>query len=179
MRLNWTDYENFSGQFELWQANCRRSLKGRRGQAALRELIAALNSLPEKRLIHGSLCKDGDVCAVGAIALQRRVHAGEERAAVLSDLEANSTDEWGESEETDEYAAGALGLPRLVAWKIVEQNDIINDDVWEVHHGPVRPHHASYKGWIAHVRPMTPEERYERILAWAKKQLVRKGEVKP
>ncbi len=55
MRLNYTEEEDFSGQFELWQANCRRSLRGKLGQRELGELRQALLDLPDKRLIHGSL----------------------------------------------------------------------------------------------------------------------------
>lgn len=43
----------------LWRANVRRALAGKRGQAALRELRAALDALPEKRLIEGALCTVG------------------------------------------------------------------------------------------------------------------------
>lgn len=175
MRLNYSDDEDYPGQFNIWQANCRRSLNGKRGQAALRELEAALLALPEPRLVLGSLCREGDVCAVGALAVHRRVQAGEDRAAVLADLEENSTDEWGDSEETDQWAVDHLGVPRLVAWKLVEQNDIQNDVVWEVHHGPVRQGFGHYKGGIAHVRPMTPEERYERVLAWVRAAIKREA----
>jgi len=40
MRIGYSEDEDYPGQFELWQANCQRSLKGKKGQAALRELEA-------------------------------------------------------------------------------------------------------------------------------------------
>lgn len=43
----------------LWEANVRRSLKGRRGRRALAELREALMALPEHRLIEGALCTVG------------------------------------------------------------------------------------------------------------------------
>ena len=67
-RVSYSNEEYFPGQFDLWQANCRRSIAGKKGQAALRELEQALLALPEKRLME-------------------------------------------------------LGLPRMVAWKIVAMND--------------------------------------------------------
>jgi hypothetical protein len=62
MRISFSDEEEIPSQFALWQANCRRSLKGKRGQAALRELEAALLALPSKRLIAEEFSNaDGDV----------------------------------------------------------------------------------------------------------------------
>ena len=50
------DGKNVDG---LWRANVKRALAGKRGQAALRDLRAALEALPEKRLIEGALCTVG------------------------------------------------------------------------------------------------------------------------
>ena len=47
MRVNYSEDEDYGGQFNLWQANCRRSRRGKKGQAALRELEAALLGMPE------------------------------------------------------------------------------------------------------------------------------------
>lgn len=52
-----SDYNNAG---DLWQANVRRALAGRKGQKALRELREALLALPEKRLISGALCTVGE-----------------------------------------------------------------------------------------------------------------------
>src|SRR6185369_15483645 len=69
MRISYSDEEEVPGQFALWQANCRRSLQGKAGQAALRELEVALLALPDKRLIaHKMIDAEGDVCAIGALA---------------------------------------------------------------------------------------------------------------
>lgn len=46
--------------YEMWQWNAERALKGKRGQAALRDLREALLHLPEKRLIARALCTVGD-----------------------------------------------------------------------------------------------------------------------
>ena len=60
------DYEPIIGSdgkvkdtFGLWRSNVKRSLSGKRGQAALRDLRDALLALPEKRLIEGALCTVG------------------------------------------------------------------------------------------------------------------------
>lgn len=131
MRINYCDEEDFPGQFELWQGNCERSLRGKQGQEELRELRAALLALPEKRLIHGTLeDEDGNVCAIGAY--------GKRKGLDLSKFDVDS--------DTDEVGI-AGGMPKLVAWKVVEMNDIEFDYA------------------------VTPEERYTKMLAWVEKKL--------
>jgi hypothetical protein len=55
-----------------WRAQVRSAIRGRRGQAFLRELIVALDTMPEKSLIAGKLVDDvGAVCAIGAVCKAR------------------------------------------------------------------------------------------------------------
>ncbi len=70
----------------------------------------------------------------------------------------------------------AAGMPRLVAWKVVCLNDLELDVVWEVGHGPIQRGHGVYKGGIPLIRDMTPEERYDRVLAWVRNQFVKHPE---
>lgn len=159
MRINYTDEEDRPGQFALWDANCRRSIKGKDGQRELRELEAALLALPEKRLIHGALTdNDGGVCAIACYAK----HKG---------LDLSKFDPEDESDEV----GIAAGMPRLVAWQVVALNDITLDTVWEVAHGPIQLGRGVYKGGIPLVREMTPEERYEKVLAWVRARLTGLG----
>ena len=129
MRVVYRGDEEFPGEYELQRANMRRSGQGARGQRALREIEAALIDLPAKRLIHGTLIDDnGDVCAIAAY--------GRHKGVDLSTFDA----------EEDSVDVGIIGgMPRLVAWQIVELND---------------------RG-----RRETPEERYVRVLAWVREQL--------
>jgi len=134
MRLNYSEEENYPGQFELWQANCERSLKGRKGQTALRELETALLALSSKRLIAQELQNaEGDVCAIGALAKYR----GREEKDFIADPEY----------EMQEVGV-ELGMPRLVAWKVVEVNDLE----------------------YAH---LSPEARYMRVTEWIQRQLAK------
>ena len=152
MRLNYSEDEDWQGQFALWDANCRRSIKGKVGQRELRELEAALLALPEKRLIHGELTNDeGGVCAIAAYAKHKGV-----------DISA-----FDPEDESDEVGIAA-GMPRLVAWKVVALNDLVCDTVWEVAEGPIQRGHGQYKGGIPYIRDMTPEERYDKVLAWVR-----------
>lgn len=138
MRISYSDDEEYPGQFELWQANCRRSLKGRKGQIALQELETALLALPEKRLIANALQnEDGDVCAIGAVCRLR-----------------NYTPK-ADPEEEMEAVGMEIGMPELVAWKVVEKNDV-----------DLERHYVNGK-----MVEYTPEERYERMLAWVRRML--------
>ncbi len=56
-----------------WRAQVASSIRGKRGQAFLRELIEALDAMPDKRLIAHELRKDGEVCALGCVGEKRGV----------------------------------------------------------------------------------------------------------
>src|SRR3990167_10919785 len=126
MRINYTEDEDRPGQFALWDANCQRSIRGRRGQAALRRLEAALVAMPVKRLCSGKLVThDGDVCAIGALARAE---------GKLPEPEPLNSDEFEDDDcdDTAEFAEARLDFPHLVAWKVVAENDLTNDVVWEL-----------------------------------------------
>lgn len=89
----------------LWRQAVARAITGKRGQDFMRELLAALDALPAKRLIASEFESDGDVCALGAIA----------RARGLS-LEVNDYD-------TGDDAAAALGIAPALAREILYEND--------------------------------------------------------
>ena len=184
-RISYSEEEDYPGQFFLWQANVARSLKGKKGQAALRDLEAALLALPEKKLIPYHLTRKGDVCTTGALVAHRMVTLGQARDAALAELEDETTgcgniwcghsksnhtpgckgcaswvskghswakpcpvwtepdDDWDAEDDEGEAEdfAQKYGVPRLVAWKLVELNDMQLEFV-------------------------TPEERYDRVLKW-------------
>ena len=56
-----------------WRAQVASAIRGKRGQAFLRELIEALDELPEKRLITNDLEHAGNVCAIGSVGLKRGI----------------------------------------------------------------------------------------------------------
>ena len=57
----------------LWRGQVASAIRGRRGQAFLREMLATLDEMPEKRLITEELRQDGEVCALGAVGARRGV----------------------------------------------------------------------------------------------------------
>ena len=87
MRVGYSEDEEYPGQFALWQANCRRSRRGRKGREALREMEAALLAMPAKRIGADILVEpDGETCAIGALMLKRKLDAGMARSAAVAEL---------------------------------------------------------------------------------------------
>lgn len=190
-RISYNEDEDYPGQFALWRGNLARSLASKKGQAALRDLRDALLALPTKRLIPYHIARNGEVCATGALVAHRMVSLGQAREAALRALEDDSitcarefcghnrrahqpgcgpcetyagkgwtwvkpcevwvepSDEYGEEDDEQgdtEAAATKVGVPKMVAWRIIELNDI-------------------------ELETVTPEQRYERVLAWAQRGL--------
>ena len=56
-----------------WRGAVTSAIRGKRGQALLKEMAASLDALPEKELIAGELVEEDSVCALGAVGLTRGV----------------------------------------------------------------------------------------------------------
>lgn len=57
-----------------WRGQVASAIRGKRGQKLLREMLAALEAMPEKRLVKGDLeTPEGDVCALGALGKVRGI----------------------------------------------------------------------------------------------------------
>lgn len=148
MRLNICEDEDFPNQAYLWEANQRRSLKGKKGQAALRELEAALLALPEPRLIADEFENaQGEVCALGALARFKGKENPKTADVLIHDEVYNEYyDDGYLMEGAGLELAASMDVPRMVALAIIYHND----DSWQ---------------------PLTPEQRYDRVLAWTRRQL--------
>ena len=61
-------------ELNCWRGAVESATRGKRGQALLREMLAALDAMPVKRLIADELVTEGgECCALGAVALARKV----------------------------------------------------------------------------------------------------------
>ena len=134
-----------------WEANTTRAINGRRGQALLRELEVALVALPSQQLVSGDLVLDDGGCALGALAVHRTMLTGltrdEATAHVAAAMLVPPGDEFSHpSECTLDFAEAGLKMRRVLAWAIMEVND---EDCMM----------------------MTPEQRYEAVLAWVRGQI--------
>lgn len=88
-----------------WRGQVASATRGKRGQAFLRELIAALDAMPEKRLIAHDLRRNGEVCALGSVGVRRGI-----------DLDALDPEEYG-------AIAAAFGIAHQLVQEIEWEND--------------------------------------------------------
>jgi len=57
-----------------WRGAVTKAMKGKRGQALLKDLVAALDAMPEKRLIADELVDpNGESCALGVLGMVRQM----------------------------------------------------------------------------------------------------------
>jgi hypothetical protein len=158
------DYDEwFPNQAALWRANADRAMDSKKGHAALADLREALRHLPEKRLIGGAFCTvdherrnldDGvvddvggeGVCAVGAYVWWQKVKKGADPAEAFAELPTLYGEDYGQDSEATASAGKAAGLAFPLAWDLA----YMNDEQWS---------------------RCTPEERYERFMAWLDSKL--------
>lgn len=113
-----------------WRGQVASAIRGKRGQAFLRELVASLDALPEKRLIAHDLQSDCGVCAVGSVGLRRGI------------------DMSGLDPECYEAVAGAFGI----AEPLVREIEFENDEAFWVSTPEDRWRHM--RAWaVANLRP--------------------------
>jgi hypothetical protein len=59
--------------FIKWRGAVESAIRGKRGQVFFKDLLAALDAMPVKRLIANDLVKEGEVCALGALGVKREI----------------------------------------------------------------------------------------------------------
>ena len=72
-RSGYTDDPGSEWEAICWRGQVASAIRGKRGQAFLRELIEALDAMPEKRLISHELRKGAEVCALGSVGARRGI----------------------------------------------------------------------------------------------------------
>lgn len=148
-----------------WRGAVKSAIRGKRGQALLKEMLEALDAMPVKRLIRGELVATG---------LPECIYRPEPREDVIvgGDQLVNGR---GEVFSIGEVCAfGALGMKRGVDMSTLDAHDSesvagafnvadalakeiawINDD----------------DGW----HNETPEKRFERVRAWVEGQIIKES----
>lgn len=148
-----------------WRAQVLSALRGKRGQALLRELAEALDAMPDKRLYPGSFATaEGEFCTLGVL--------GEKRGTKMDDL--------GDEDWCDTALVGErFGIADAMASEIMYLNDEYMVATWkwvgiEIC-GPMRPY---YPDWGEHIRTVRvhndnhPQERWQRMRDWVRENLV-------
>jgi hypothetical protein len=142
-----------------WRGAVKAAITGRRGQALLREMLTALDAMPEKTLIAHNLEADGEHCALGVL--------GAARGITLNELDP----------EDRNAVADAFGIaPALVAEIVYKNDEGIDEYDWvdvEIC-GPMRPH---FPDWGRHARTVrvhvrqVHERRWRWMRAWVAAQI--------
>lgn len=98
-------YDDDDNSGYLYRGAVERAIKGKRGQAFLKEILATMDAMPERKLIAHDLEKDGAVCAIGSV--------GKARGVDMSKLN---------PEDVDRVAA-IFGIAPALVREIVFEND--------------------------------------------------------
>lgn len=106
--------DDYDCNIELYRAAVERALRGKRGQAFLMELAAAMDAMPVKELIDGELVNEfGACCTIGVVCKSRQMdvsrldyedpdavgHAMGIAPSMAAEIEFMN-DEWGSPSET-------------------------------------------------------------------------------
>lgn len=114
-----------------WRGRVASSIRGKRGQAMLRELLAALDAMPDKRLIDEELVNtEGEVCALGAL--------GKARGIDMAQLDS----------EDYERVAQAFGVAEPLIQEIEYMNDEYNESRYDVTMTPEK-RWQKMREWVA------------------------------
>lgn len=108
-----------------WRGAVSSAIKGKRGQAFLRELLKALDEMPVKELITEKLECSGKFCALGAVGNSRgldmsRIDVGDQRA-VAKKLDVAHSLACEIMHENDDPWDGPLDETGSQRWKRVRQ----------------------------------------------------------
>lgn len=71
-RSGYSDDEDDQLAYGRWRAQVASAIRGKRGQAFLRELAAAMDAMPEKELFAGELIGPGGGCCTLGVVCQSR-----------------------------------------------------------------------------------------------------------
>lgn len=104
-RSGYIDDMEDNWQMIKWRGMVASSIRGKRGQQFLKELLVALDAMPVKELIEHELEQDGEVCAIGAL--------GKARGIDMSKIDP----------EDPTQVAGAFNIAECLAQEVVFEND--------------------------------------------------------
>lgn len=108
-RSGYNEDDDGDGRIAMWRGQVASAIRGKRGQAFLREMIEALDAMPDKRLIAEDLQgPDGAVCAIGSVGARRGVD--------MSELDPEDPD----------TIASVFGI----AHQLVQEIEYMNDEVY-------------------------------------------------
>ena len=102
-------YTEDGENYELYRATVKRAIKGKRGQAFLKELAAAMDAMPVKELIDEELVSEKGCCAIGVVCKARGLN----------------------TENVDIYDAAAIGKLVNISKSMAAEIEYYNDEYYE------------------------------------------------
>lgn len=133
-RSGYTDDIDDNWRHIMWRGRVASSIRGKRGQAMLCELLAALEAMPDKRLYPNNFATaDGEFCTLGVL--------GAARGTKMDDL--------GNAEDgcDERIVAERFGVAAPLVQEIMYINDEWVQD-WKYVDveicGPIRPYYPDY-----------------------------------
>ncbi|MBU3577556.1 hypothetical protein [Polynucleobacter sp. UK-Kesae-W10] len=148
----------------MWRGRVASSIRGKRGQAMLSELLTALDAMPDKRLYPNSFAQaTGEYCTLGVL--------GAARGTKMDDL--------GDAEDgcDERIVAERFGVAAPLVQEIMYMNDEWIGDFKFVDVeicGPSLPH---YPHWGRHTRSVrmpdetAPSRRWKMMRNWVSEQI--------
>lgn len=124
--------ENSCRLWNLHEASVKRALTSKRGLLVLQDVKRALLALPQRRLIAGALCLEGEVCLVGAYVAYRKMTKEKWTTISQAIYWLHDDDTYIDPEdglqtddtEWDTARAGELaGMARMMAYEMAYKND--------------------------------------------------------
>jgi hypothetical protein len=166
-RSGYTDDNEDNWALICWRGAVKRSMRGSRGQAALRELAAAMDAMPNKSLAAESLVtEDGQFCTLGVLGQARGI-----------DMNAIDPEDW------DAVAAKFNLAPAMVREIVYENDEVLDRYDWVEFefHGPVKPYYPDWGNHMRSVRVEIPEEklgaqRWQNMRQWVESNLIKEAE---
>jgi hypothetical protein len=144
-----------------YRAQVASAIRGRRGQALLRELRAALDAMPVKELVAGELEAEGQFCALGVV--------GQARGLNLAAI--------------DTYDVESLGPKFNIAEQLAREIMWVNDDHVSAHKwveveicGPVRPYYPEWgrhRTGISMPNEKAGAQRWQCVRDWTEKHITK------
>lgn len=163
-RSGYTDDIDDNWRHIMWRGRVASSIRGKRGQAMLRELLEALDAMSDKRLYPNSFATaSGEYCTLGVL--------GAARGTKMDDL--------GDAEDgcDERLVAERFGVASPLAQEIMYMNDERVDNYKFVGIeicGPVRPYYPEYgshKKTINMPDDAAPQRRWKVMRDWVAKQI--------
>lgn len=168
-RSGYTDEFDDPWRGIMWRGRVASSIRGKRGQALLRDLLAALDAMPDKRLYPNSFATEaGEYCTLGVLGAARGI----------------KMDDLGDADEgcDERLVADRFGVASPLVQEIMWMNDeYIDEFEWKTVEldGPQDPRRIGFGHPMTKIVrvpvPDAPHRRWQAMRNWVADQIKEKN----